>query len=127
MAAKDEKARRAGARNDLLLAPEVAELVADYFRYFISETHPLKPQVGEENKVGAAHKSKKAEEQRGDPSSRAWAELMILLLGQNADSEDAVDERLKMAGSSLTSPICTIGTNRFPEEFRLEVSRALNS
>ena len=79
MAAKEEKAWRADARKDLLLAREVDEVVSDYFRYFVSETRPRNPKIGEGNKAGAAQKSKKAEERQGDPSSSALADLVILL------------------------------------------------
>ena len=98
-AAKDEKARQSCADKGILLVPEVAEVVSDYFRYFASETHPLKPQSGEENKLGAAHKSKKADDAKTDPSSTAWAELREFLEGNNPDSDDSFDERLQMVGN----------------------------
>ena len=63
-AAKGEKARQSCADKGILLAHEVAEVVYGHFRYFVSETHPLKPQSGEENKLGRRTNTKKQTTQR---------------------------------------------------------------
>ena len=64
----------------------------------LPQRRPLKPQIGEENKLGAARKSKKADDAKTDPSSTAWAELWELLEGNNPESEDSFDERIQMIG-----------------------------
>ena len=99
IAAKDEKAMQSRADIGILLVPEVAELVADYFGYFVSETHPLKPQSVEENKLGPSRKYKKSEDTKTDPASIAWGDLRELLEGGDPDSEESFDVRLQVVGT----------------------------
>ena len=104
MAAKDEKARQSRPQKDILLVHEVAAVVSDYFRYFVSGTHPLQPKSGDENKLGAAQKSKKAADATADPSSTARGDLRVLIEGSNTDSEEAFGERLRMVGCLADVP-----------------------
>ena len=65
MASNAEKERRRIPLEVILLAPGVDELVSDYPRYFVSETHPPKPQSGDANNLGRPKIRKGSREEDG--------------------------------------------------------------
>ena len=97
---RNRTARRKGAASpyDLLLVPEVADVVSDYSMYFGSKTHPRNPQIDDENKSGEARKSKKAAVKNSDPSPAEWRDIMRFLACGNPYSEEAFGARLQMVG-----------------------------